>query len=75
MNPWIRNDLENFNTVHIDDYLEYILERCLQPREAVEQSNGDAISLVEAVHEKIHAALTQGQHKEKLKRIHESLKN
>ena len=41
LNPWIRKDLEGFNTVPIDNYLEYILERCLRPGKAVEQSKGD----------------------------------
>ena len=48
-----------FNKVHIDDYLEYILERCLQPGKAVNQAKGDDTPLVKKVYQKITAALRQ----------------
>ena len=50
-----------FDTVHIGDYLEYILERCLQPGKAVKQPKGDNTPLVKAVYQKITATL----HKER----------
>jgi hypothetical protein len=75
MNPWISADLEQFNTVHIDDYLEYILERCLQPGNAVEQSKGNDTPLVKAVYQKIIAALRLQKHKKDAGQIHYSLSN
>ena len=48
-----------FNAVHINDYLEYLLERCLQPGKAVNTPKGDDTLLVEAEYLKITAALPQ----------------
>ena len=61
-----------FNKVHIDDYLEYILERCLQPGKAVNQVKGDDTPLVKAVYQKITAALHQ-EHKAEVEQIRLSL--
>jgi len=73
LNPWIKKDLKGFATVEIDDYLEYILERCLQPGKAVKQSEDNSTPLVEAVYQKIKAGLTN--HKAELGQIRYSLNN
>jgi len=59
LDPSIKEDLEGFATVEIDDYLEYILERCLQPGKAGKQSEGNSTTLVEAVYQMIQAGLTE----------------
>jgi len=58
------------NEVHVDDYLEYILRRCLQPGKAV---NGDSTPLFKAVYQKITAALRQ-EHRAKAGKILFNLK-
>src|SRR5258708_7691778 len=73
LNPWIKKDLDGFATVEIEDYLEYILERCLQPGKAVEQSEGNSTPLVEAVYQKIKAG--RKEHRAELGQIYYSLKN
>jgi hypothetical protein len=73
LDPWIKKDLEGFATVEIDDYLEYILERCLQPGKAGKQSEGNSAPLVEAVYQKIKAGVTE--HKAELGQIRYSLNN
>ena len=72
LDPWIRKDLEGFATVDIDDYLEYILGRCLQPGKAVEQSG---TPLLEAVYQKVIAALELEEHKAETGRIRFSLRD
>jgi hypothetical protein len=71
LDPWIREDLKGFDTVHLDDYLEYILERCLQPGKAVKYSKGDGTPLRKAVYKNIHTAVKE--HKVELGQIRLSL--
>ena len=64
--------MEGFTKVDIDDYLEYILERCLQPGKAVNQAEDGDTPLVKAVYQKITAALRQ-EHKAEVGEIRFSL--